>query len=108
MWARLKRLFRSIFGAFISDSENPRKILEQNIRDMRDKVPEINEGFARRLLNNGRRPLAEKTEGLNGGTSQAPYWVTHSKKELRPLRARSCNPACGLRAEMQCIDFLIV
>jgi len=65
-------------------------------------------GFARRLLNNGRRPLAEKTEGLNGGTSQAPYWVTHSKKELRPLRARSCNPACGLRAEMQCIDFLIV
>jgi hypothetical protein len=26
--------------------------------------------------------------------------VTHSKKELRPLRARSCNPACGLRAEM--------
>jgi len=47
MWARLKRLLRSIFGAFISDRENPKKILEQNIRDMRDKIPEINQGLVK-------------------------------------------------------------
>ena len=47
MWARLKRLLRSIFGGFISAGEDPKKILEQNIRDMRDKIPGINEGLVK-------------------------------------------------------------
>ena len=47
MWARIKRIFRSFMGAFISIGENPELILEQNIRDMRDKVPEMNTGIAK-------------------------------------------------------------
>jgi phage shock protein A len=47
MWERLKRLFRSLFGSLISGAEDPKLILEQNIRDMRDKVPEINTGIAK-------------------------------------------------------------
>lgn len=47
MWARLKRIFRSIFGHFISIAEDPELILQQNIRDMRDKVPEMNTGIAK-------------------------------------------------------------
>ncbi len=47
MWERIKRLFRSIIGAFISAGEDPKLILEQNIRDMQDKVPQLNTGLAK-------------------------------------------------------------
>jgi phage shock protein A len=47
MWARIRRVFRSFLGAFIGATENPEMILEQNIRDMRDKVPEMNTGIAK-------------------------------------------------------------
>ncbi|MDQ7780098.1 MAG: PspA/IM30 family protein [Planctomycetota bacterium] len=47
MWERIKRMFRSIIGAFISLGEDPKLILEQNIRDMQDKVPQINTGLAK-------------------------------------------------------------
>jgi phage shock protein A len=47
MWARIKRIFRSFFGAFINMAEDPELILQQNIRDMRDKIPEMNTGIAK-------------------------------------------------------------
>jgi phage shock protein A len=43
MWNRLKRLFRSIFGGAIERAEDPELILKQTIRDMRDKVPQMQE-----------------------------------------------------------------
>src|SRR5215475_3219936 len=46
MWQRLKRVIRSFFGFFISVAENPEIILEQNIRDMNDQVPRMNESIA--------------------------------------------------------------
>jgi len=46
MWNRLSRMFRSFFGFFISVAENPELILEQNIRDMNDQVPRMNESIA--------------------------------------------------------------
>jgi phage shock protein A len=46
MFQRLSRLFRSFFGFFISVAENPEIILEQNIRDMNDQVPRMNESIA--------------------------------------------------------------
>lgn len=46
MWERLKRLFRSIFGGLIERAEDPELILQQVIRDMRDKVPQMNENVA--------------------------------------------------------------
>jgi phage shock protein A len=39
-------MFRSFFGFFISVAENPELILEQNIRDMNDQVPHMNESIA--------------------------------------------------------------
>ena len=41
MWSRLKRLFRSIFGGIIDRAEDPELILQQVIRDMREKVPQM-------------------------------------------------------------------
>lgn len=46
MWARLKRIFRSIVGWFIELGESPEMILKQNIRDMQDQVPAMNENLA--------------------------------------------------------------
>ena len=41
MWNRVKRLFRSIFGGIIEKAEDPELILQQVIRDMHDKVPQM-------------------------------------------------------------------
>jgi phage shock protein A len=46
MWNRLSRMVRSFVGFFISVAENPEIILEQNIRDMNDQVPAMNESIA--------------------------------------------------------------
>ncbi|HET8676590.1 MAG TPA: PspA/IM30 family protein [Blastocatellia bacterium] len=46
MWTRLKRLFRSIFGGLIESAEDPELILQQTIRDMREKVPQMQNNVA--------------------------------------------------------------
>lgn len=46
MWERVKRLFRSIFGGIIDRAEDPELILQQVIRDMRDKIPQMNNNVA--------------------------------------------------------------
>lgn len=46
MWRRFSRMIRSFIGFFISSAENPEIILEQNIRDMNDQVPRMNESIA--------------------------------------------------------------
>src|SRR5436305_1486686 len=46
MWQRLSRVVRSFIGFFISVAEDPEMILQQNIRDMNDQVPRMNESIA--------------------------------------------------------------
>src|SRR5437870_8422886 len=46
MWQRMRRVFRSMFGWMISAAEDPELILEQNIRDLNDQVPKMNESIA--------------------------------------------------------------
>src|SRR5215213_4946660 len=46
MWNRFKRAMRSFFGFFVSSIEDPELILEQNIRDLNDQVPKMNESIA--------------------------------------------------------------
>jgi len=73
MWERLKRIFRSIFGGLISSAEDPKMILEQNIRDMRDKVPEINTGIAK----------------ARGGIVRLEDEATQLKQEISRLTAQT-------------------
>lgn len=47
MWQRFKRFLRSLFGGFLEAVEDPELILKQSIRDMRDKLPKINENLAK-------------------------------------------------------------
>lgn len=46
MFQRLSRMIRSFVGFFISAAEDPEIILEQNIRDLNDQVPRMNESIA--------------------------------------------------------------
>lgn len=46
LWMRIKRSFRALFGGIIERTEDPEAILQQTIRDMRDRVPELNNAVA--------------------------------------------------------------
>jgi len=46
MWQRFRRAMRSFVGFFVSSIEDPELILEQNIRDLADQVPKMNESIA--------------------------------------------------------------
>src|SRR5450755_900157 len=46
MFSRFRRAMRSFFGFFVSSIEDPELILEQNIRDLNDQVPRMNESIA--------------------------------------------------------------
>ena len=46
MWKRFTRLIKSFFGGAISAMEDPRLILEQNMRELNDQVPKMNENIA--------------------------------------------------------------
>src|ERR671924_135734 len=46
LWTRMKRSMRALFGGIIEKTEDPELILQQTIRDMRDRVPELNNSVA--------------------------------------------------------------
>ena len=46
LWTRMKRSMRALFGGIIEKTEDPELILQQTIRDMRDRVPDLNNSVA--------------------------------------------------------------
>ena len=46
LMSRISRSIRALFGGIIESTENPELILQQTIRDMRDRVPELNNSVA--------------------------------------------------------------
>ncbi|MCS7085935.1 MAG: PspA/IM30 family protein [Bacteroidia bacterium] len=46
MWKRFIRALRALFGGMVSAIEDPKLVLEQNIRDLNDQVPKMNESIA--------------------------------------------------------------
>src|SRR3569832_75122 len=46
LWTRMKRSVRALFGGIIEKTEDPELILQQTIRDLRDRVPELNNSVA--------------------------------------------------------------
>ncbi len=70
LWQRIKRMFRAGTGAALDRVENPEMVLQQTIRDMRDRVPELNNSVAQvmateRLLSKNRDSLSEKVVDLD-------------------------------------------
>ena len=62
LWTRLKRSVRALFGGIIEKTEDPELILQQTIRDMRDRVPELNNSVAQVMATE--RLLAKNKERL--------------------------------------------
>src|SRR2546430_9797001 len=46
LWSRVKRSMRALFGGIIEKTEDPELILQQTIRDMRDRIPDLNNSVA--------------------------------------------------------------
>jgi phage shock protein A len=70
LWARIKRVFRASTGAALDKIENPELVLQQTIRDMRDRVPELNNSVAQvmateRLLQKNHENLGKQVVDLD-------------------------------------------
>src|SRR5918911_200381 len=64
LWTRMKRSLRALFGGIVEKTEDPELILQQTIRDMRDRVPELNNSVAQVMATE--RLLARNKERLEG------------------------------------------
>ncbi|HEY9282823.1 MAG TPA: PspA/IM30 family protein [Pyrinomonadaceae bacterium] len=69
-WSRLKRTLRAMFGGLIEKTEDPELVLQQTIRDMRDRVPELNNSVAQvmateRLLAKNKDKLSQQVVDLD-------------------------------------------
>lgn len=70
LWKRITRLFRAGTGAALDRIEDPEMVLQQTIRDMRERVPELNNSVAQvmateRLLSRSKDKLAEEVVDLD-------------------------------------------
>jgi phage shock protein A len=63
LWARIMRIFRAGTGAALDKMENPELVLQQTIRDMRDRVPELNNSVAQVMATE--RLLLKQKENLS-------------------------------------------
>ncbi len=62
LWSRIVRMFRAGTGAALDKVENPEMVLQQTIRDMRDRVPELNNSVAQVMATE--RLLARNKDNL--------------------------------------------
>ena len=70
VWVRFKRSLRALFGRIVEKTEDPEMILQQTIRDMRDRVPELNNSVSQvmateRLLSKGKERLETQVVDLD-------------------------------------------
>lgn len=103
MWNRLTRMVRSFIGFFISAAENPEIILEQNIRDMNDQVPRMNESIAMVKAN---VTLLEKEEAkykndLNDLTAKVKAAIQAGRDDLAGSFAARLEQTRGAMARTQ-------
>ncbi|MGH9871350.1 MAG: PspA/IM30 family protein [Pyrinomonadaceae bacterium] len=70
LFSRVSRSIRALFGGLIESTENPELILQQTIRDMRDRVPELNNSVAQvmateKLLSKSKERLESQVVDLD-------------------------------------------
>src|SRR5437773_12504841 len=63
LWQRIKRVFFANTGAALDRIENPELVLQQTIRDMRDRVPDLNNSVAQVMATE--RLLLKQKENLS-------------------------------------------
>ena len=70
LWQRFKMIFRTGGNAALDKIENPEMVLQQTVRDMRDRVPELNNSVAQvmateRMLKKNNERLEEQVVDLD-------------------------------------------
>lgn len=97
MWQRFKRMIRSLFGSLIGLGEDPERILEQNIRDMNDQVPQMNAQIAmvRANLTLMEKEAARYQRELSELGSKIKAALSHGKEDLAMDLARQLESARG-------------
>src|ERR671924_2025389 len=70
LWTRIKRSMRALFGSVIEKTEDPELILQQTIRDMRDRIPDLNNSVAQvmateKLLSRNKERLESQVVDLD-------------------------------------------
>src|SRR3989475_6436388 len=103
MWQRLTRVMRSFIGFFISAAEDPEIILQQNIRDMNDQVPRMNESIAMVKAN---VTLLEKEEAkykndIAGLTAKVKTAIQANRDDLAGAFAAQLEQTKGALARTQ-------
>src|SRR5881275_224397 len=64
LWTRMKRSMRALFGGILEKTEDPELILQQTIRDMRDRIPDLNNSVAQVMATE--KLLAKNKDRLEG------------------------------------------
>ena len=103
MWQRLRRMVRSFVGFFISVAENPELILEQNIRDMNDQVPRMNESIAMVKANATllEREEAKYKNDVNDLTAKVKASIQANRDDLAGSFAAQLEQVKGALARTQ-------
>src|ERR1700755_781413 len=81
LWMRFKRNVRAIFGGVMERTEDPELILQQTIRDMRDRVPELNNAVSQVMATE--RLLAKNKERLESQVVDLDSKIKASVKQGR-------------------------
>ena len=92
IWKRFTRLIKSLFGGAISSMEDPRLILEQNIRELNDQVPQMNENIATVkanvvLLQKENNKYVKQVENLTAKIKAA----IQAEEDAVPVQRQVCN-----------------
>ncbi len=92
MWARIKAIFRSLFGWMIRSGENPELLLQQYIEDLRARVPELNRQVAEvvkmeKMLEMQKERLDERVRFLEPQVIQAVKLGPEKKDAAKTLIA---------------------
>ena len=84
MWNRFVRWLRSLFGGFLSSVEDPELILQQTLRDMRDKVPALNQQLAKMkgFVNLTKMELDQLTASESALTNKIKASLANGEEDL--------------------------
>src|SRR6266545_2027394 len=96
LWTRMKRSMRALFGGVIERTEDPELILQQTIRDMRDRIPDLNNSVAQVMATE--KLLAKNKERLE---TQVVDLDSKIKASVKMNRDNIDRRAAAAEARMQ-------
>ncbi len=105
MWARIKAVFRSLFGWLIRGAENPELLLRQYMDDMRSQIPKLNAQVAEVIKHEKMLDMEverkRQTVAQLGPRVEAAVKMGPEKKELAKRLIASLQMATGDLAELE-------